>query len=43
MLSQLWLGLVGKGLERPLPIGVLLEGGSGSTFSAKKGWLGALQ
>lgn len=30
VLSQLWLGLVGRGLERPLLIGVLSEEGSGS-------------
>lgn len=30
MLSQLWLGLVGRALGRPLMVWELVEGGSGS-------------
>lgn len=37
--SQLWLGLVGRGLERPLTVWELMEGGSGRLGPGKAGWV----
>jgi hypothetical protein len=39
VLSQLWLGLVERGLERPLRVWELVEGGSGSLGQGRAGWV----